>query len=231
MSKIIYIIKFFGKEDYAKEFLEDRVFYANPVGYFLNIEEGQGDKAEASIIDKPLDMVRNDIQVVDIKNGTYIPAFCCYIVRDTDIDGNRIVNIDRRNFNDFFKSGVGVAVVIPFNEFIEAVNTCKDVDKHDVVHYTKGITFNNTVDYSKDPLLAVFRKRDKYKYQNEYRIAFDDRIRGVVKPQGDGFCIDFKGLAKRYHYEHGLNIIGKYSFDDFVEDDNGYYTLDIGLNT
>ena len=225
MSEIKYIIKFIRKEKYAEEFMNNRTFYANPVGFFLNLEEGQGDNAEASIIDKPLDKVSKDIQVIDMKNGTYIPVFCCYAVTDKDINGTCIINIDKRCINDFFDGKEGVAVVVEFDSFIKSVNSCIEVDKHGRVQYTKAITFDETVAYSLDPYLAVFRKKDKFDYQKEYRIAFKDNIKGVLKEKNNGVYIDYEGCGKRYYYEKNLNIIGQYKIEDFTEK-NGVYFLD-----
>ncbi len=229
MDTIRYIIKFFDKAEYAKTFLDEQAFYANPVGYYINLEKGQGDCKEASIIDRPLNKTCKNIQVMDMKAGAGIPVFCCYAVTENDIDGTRIVNINKKCIEDFNKKREGVAVVIPFDEFIKAVNSCSAVIKKGMVQYTKKITIDDTIAYSMSPLLAIYRKSNVFDYQNEYRIAFKDFVNGTIKKNGIGFFMDFDGLGKKYFYKKKVNLVGNYGIDSFIEDNNGYCFLNTGI--
>jgi hypothetical protein len=197
MSKtIFFFVKIFDEKKYAMDFIKGKLF-SNRLSYFRNLEESQGanrgDKNEGVVSlfqpDK-VNIVINDRVISDLSGPISIKmnwhdnlnVFCIYAAHSGSFD-----SLTEKNFNAFKKQleipedclnlGKYAVVVTSVSQFIERVQSA--VEKYDyglhgdLVEYYDPNSFNGTFDQNE----AIFKKRNEYKHQKEYRFAFD---RGVV---------------------------------------------------
>lgn len=225
-----YIIKFFKENDHEKDFLENEIFFTNPVGYYWDGENGQSDKNEASALGKPLEQVHNEYYVSEMKVGSGYRIFCCYAVYDEDISNGYIINIDGRCFDDFFDNPKeGIAVLVEWDEFETAIKSCNKIKKYEPVDYKEITSSDDELYYLTDETAAIFHKGCYYSYQKEFRIVFNDFAQGKVVLNEDktGYKMSYADLSKKYNYNYCIKTAKKYRKEDFIETTNGLYKIRI----
>lgn len=237
MKELQFIIKFFGKMGYMDTFLKEQSFFACPAGYYCTIEgNDQGDEREASVISKPLTPVYKETCVYDIKKGLGYPIFCCYGIDKKDVENDYIIDIDKQCISTFMGDN-GCAVLITYEDFCEAINTCREAMDHKDVEYYNFITFEMEKDFlfSKCKYKPLFFKQNRYSYQKEHRIIFENWFNyELERVEKEGKFYDIKRYRKeafrKYKYEHIFTPVGIYYKNDFEEYDDGKYRIKIGTD-
>lgn len=176
-----------------------------------------------------MEQIHNDIRVIDIKNGEGYPIFCSYCVKDEDVKGNNIIDIDARCISDFFSID-GIAVVFDMKEYMDIINSCDKVLAHGAIVYKDDeLSFEDEVNYlSGNGLSCIMKKKKQYSYQKEYRVVFDDWIKGNIVPYEKSVrMVYYSDQAKRYNYYSEAKPIGLFEKTDFVKVSNSKYVLKI----
>ena len=214
-EKIVYIMKFM-KREHIKTLKEGHAFYANLAGYYWGLEEGQGDKDEAIASAGPLEPTTCGIQVVKMVKGAENPIFCCYAVKENSVVGNGRIKIDKQMLQ-VFNDDDNVALLFKFEDFLSAVNSCDAVKCHGLVKYYDKYTKEMEWSVMTSAEDALLFKHKRFKYQNEYRIVFDDHVKGSLKLNSDGsveYVFD-NNLGRTYSFKKGLNTIRVCEIEDF----------------
>lgn len=197
MSRIFFNIKVCGKEDHREGFLDGNLFM-NTLGYFRNYEEDGvaniGDYHEATIsLLQPgqFTMTINDYtipaedfagpSVVQYNGHNTLNLLCLYAIHERGYSFNSDEDFERFVADQMMKpevDGLGeyAAVVVNTKEFQKRV--AQAIKKENfkamgsLVDYYNPETFHGTFEENR----AIFKKRDVYSHQKEYRFALD---RGV----------------------------------------------------
>ena len=196
---IFFFTKFFDEEMYANDFICGKLF-ANRLSYFRRLEEyeyaNRGDRYEGVI------NWLNPAQCQLVIDGRDITAalagpvelhlnwhdnfnvFCVYAGHSGDFKKLTSDNIDGfKKFlkipEDCLKFGNYAVVVTDASEFLNRVKTAITTNgyrlRSGLVKYYNAETFHGHF----DGIDAIFRKRDEYQHQREYRFAIDTFIMGT----------------------------------------------------
>ncbi len=163
IEDIRYLIKFVSKYEYAKDLISGKLFM-RPARYYHNLEKGQGDIMEASVI-SGLCMYKD----------FDIPIYCLYA--DCESENKKII-FSNKLITDFHCEN-GYAVVIHFSEFSNLLSQCN----------TNGYSaYGGLVKYMYKPFENIdyfienknysnlFFKDPAFSYQNEFRFIVCKRV-------------------------------------------------------
>ena len=194
---IFFLVKIFNDEKYAKDFRNGKLF-ANRLSYFRNLEEDQdsnrGDMHEGVVSWLQPDQVKLEINgrtltdlagPVSVKMNwhDHLNVFCIYAAHSGEFE-----SLSHESLADFktqleipescLNLGKYAVVVTNFTQFIERVKIATAKNNYGLnaclVDYYNPDTFNGT--FSEEE--AVFKKRNEYSHQKEYRFAFDTGVTG-----------------------------------------------------
>ena len=198
MSKtIFFFVKIFDDKKYATDFIKGNLF-SNRLSFFRNLEESQdanrGDKNEGVVgLFQPEQVnleingrILNDLAgPISIKMNWHdnLNIFCIYAAHSGNFQ-----SLSTENFDEFKKQleipeeclnlGKYAVVVTNVSQFIERVQLAVEKNNYglraDLVEYYNPETFNGSFNEHE----AIFKKRDEYKHQKEYRFAFDSGVTG-----------------------------------------------------
>lgn len=198
MSKtIFFFVKIFDDKNYALDFMNGKMF-SNRLSYFRNLEESQsanrGDKNEGLVSLFQPEQVNVEINgrlltdlagPISIKMNWHdnLNVFCIYAAHSGDFE-----SLNTENFNEFkkqleipeecLKLGKYAVIITSVSKFIERVQLATDKYdfglQADLVEYYDPVTFHGSFNENE----AVFKKRDEYSHQKEYRFAFDCGVTG-----------------------------------------------------
>lgn len=194
---ILFFVKFFREEAHADDFIKG-CLYLNRLSYFKKIEasdeDGRSDTEEAvSIWWQPHDLVINlslsgfgDIKIagedlaaplsVAFNYHEHLHALCLYTVHMPSFDetGGKVhipvnqvsVEIDARCLK--FGPHAVIIQAVPFlKKFKKALQGRGQWFRDDLVEYYDEATFHGKFDAQ----VAPFRKQERFRYQNEFRIC------------------------------------------------------------
>lgn len=190
-------MKIFDNEKYANDFINGKIF-ANRLSYFRNLEETQesnrGDKHEGVV--SWLQPAQNKFQIngrtltdlagpVSVKMNwhDHLNVFCIYAAHSGEFK-----SLSHENLDDFKKQleipedclnlGKHAVVVTNFTQFVERIKNATIKNNYGLnaclVDYYNPDSFNGT--FSEEE--AVFKKRNEYSHQKEYRFVFNTGISG-----------------------------------------------------
>lgn len=190
---VLFLLKIFEKEKYAKDLLNGKIF-ANSLEYFVKLEKGL-DKRKDIYEDingwlQPVDSLIlkiNDQTIpkedlagpisIKIHRDYNINLFCMYACYVEDIEKIKKENIEttKRDLfieKDLLKLGDYAILIKNNTEFIERIKKAVKKNglglKANLIEYFDEKTFHGT--FSQEE--SMFRKREFYKHQKEYRFAF-----------------------------------------------------------
>lgn len=155
------LVKTFDKIQYAENFINLGEMLFSPTKQFSNAsnDDVRGDVHEGIICFPAFDDGLN--KYIDVK---YIVAANIYCMTLLNTDKY----IDGRVYQEVLKFGKYSVVILDFDEFINKINKVRTV-------YIKNNTENNLtfgkVEYINGDRPHIFRKAEKFKYENEFRIA------------------------------------------------------------
>jgi len=159
MDKIIYIIKFVQKLDYAEQLINGFLYMRTANYYKYQLEDTRGDIYEGTVSHK-----------VMISKNTNHYIFCVFKITKQMIDDNYVLS---RELVEHFNCKNGYAVIIKFDEFSNALSEAKnqvyELKGRDVsygVIRTLEVTKILLIDNSYKSLCV---KPPMYRIENEYR--------------------------------------------------------------
>ena len=200
MKTIFFFVKFFDDEKYVNDFISGKI-YANRLSYFKKIEENGDfsriDRHEgvfgwfqpnlSRLVINGMDITGDLAGPVEMQREwlDYRNVFCIYAAHSGDLDLRSLSseNIDRLRKQlkippECLKLGKFAVIVKNIPEFIErmkAASVSRNYQhSHSFVKYYDPIIFHGHF----SDLEAVFRKRNEYAYQQEYRFVIDTLITG-----------------------------------------------------
>jgi len=194
---IFFLAKIFNEEKYATDFVSGKLF-ANRLSYFKKLEEAEGanrgDQHEGVVSWHQPDQVQVEINgrtLIDLAGPVstqmnwhdHLNVFCIYAAHSGDF-----VNVTPENMTDFkkyleipddcLKLGQHAVLVTNFSQFIERVKSAVQAKNYGLnaglVEYYNPETFSGNFTEEE----SVFKKRDEYKHQKEYRFSIDSGAEG-----------------------------------------------------
>ena len=208
-NRILFLLKAFQTKTYANDFVAGRIF-ANRLSYFKKIEsrDGQGDRYEGAIMLRRDDLVLElqatvartrevnrivipgnefaDRPIWQPKWVDHVNVFCMYAVDFGEIQSIRSEDLSDIRWKlelpeKFTKLGRYAVVVRDVHEFFRRVETAAEMRGYRIHHglvayYDPSLGTR----LSQSDITAIFSKRKKYEYQNEYRIAVDTGTMGCA---------------------------------------------------
>lgn len=217
MDEPLYLIKFFSEMQFAQSLVDCGELYMRPAEYYIQLEYNsskskQGDKFEGACSHR-----------VGIAKGVNHPIYCMMQIMNDDVKkdaaGRPFVNISASLLQDFFpRPEEGVAVIIPYREFISKLNpsvfggsayTCGSV-RYGYINSLEALKY-----LLKDgTMTSLFIKRPEFSYQQEFRICVSKNLPIPPKELEDSHLLvhlgDFSHVAQLRCYRH------------FVLDADGY---------
>jgi hypothetical protein len=213
MSSTIFIfIKSFTRKKYSQDFLDGKLFF-NRLSYFKGLEdEGsatRGDKYEAVVDWRQADKVKltisfngNSFDINDLTAPFYAQAtglndmhvFCLYAAHsgnlvDTEVDGSETIKGKLRVPTELSRFGEHAVIITEPASFIErvasAIKSKTQWGTAGLVEYYDPDTFSGEFSVRD----ALFRKREEFSYQSEYRFAFSTNTTG-----SDSISLDIGSL-------------------------------------
>ena len=197
---ILFFVKFFSERKYARYFMEGKV-HAKRLSYFKDIEgnddSGRADRHEGVIgwfqpghgrlTINQLDMTSDLAGPIEMQREwlNYRNVFCVYAAHSGDIDLN---NLDSDNIEalrrqlqlseNCQKLGRFAVVIRSIPEFLRRIESAAEIKGYRisrgfVEYYDPGSFHGSFSDWE-----AIFRKQDKYMYQQEYRFVIDTLVVG-----------------------------------------------------
>ena len=198
MSKtIIFLVKIFDEKKYALDFMKGKIF-ANRLSYFRRLDEKQnanrGDKHEAVISwvqPKYANLTingRNITQLagpisIQMTRHDHINIYCMYTGHSGEFE-----SLTEENLSDFkkyleisedcLKLGKYAVVVTQCKTFIDRVRNAAKSNNYEcqarlVDYYDPNIFSGSFSEFD-----AVFKKRNEFSHQKEFRFAFDTGVSG-----------------------------------------------------
>lgn len=197
MGKIIFFAKIFEREEYAKDFIKGNL-YSNRLSFFRGYEEEQsanrGDKYEGVVSWYQPDRIQleiNRISITDLADPVmvqmnwhdHLNVFCIYAAHTGEFE-----TVSEETLKDFKKQlaipedcqnlGKYAVIVTNVSKFIERVKTAVLYKKYGLnaglVKYYDPTSFNGSFSEKE----SIFRKRDEFSHQKEYRFIFNTNIPG-----------------------------------------------------
>ncbi|GAB3215651.1 hypothetical protein [Pseudaeromonas pectinilytica] len=194
---IFFFVKVFDKQEYAEDFIKGKLF-SNRLSFFRKHEEDEsanrGDKHEGVVGWHQPDQIRLEINgrvITDLAGPVmtqmnwhdHLNVFCIYAAHSGEFDA-----ISEETIEDFKeqisipddckKLGEYAVIVTNVTKFIERVNAAVSSNNYGLnaglVEYYDPAIFNGSF----SEVESIFRKRDEYKHQREYRFSFDTGIAG-----------------------------------------------------
>jgi len=194
---IFFLVKVFDREEYARDFIKGKLF-SNRLSFFRKYEEDEsanrGDKYEGVVGWHQPDQIRLEINgkiITDLAGPVmtqmnwhdHLNVFCIYAAHSGDF-----YEISEEIIEEFKKQisipkecenlGDYAVIVTNFNKFIERVKAAASSNNYGLnaglVEYYDPTSFNGSF----SEVDSIFRKRDEYKHQKEYRFSFDTGIAG-----------------------------------------------------
>ncbi len=215
MSKtIFFLVKVFENEDFADQFLKGNVF-AKRLSYFRKLEEGEdanrSDQHEGVVSWHQPGKVNIEINgrlITDLAGPVSVKmhwhdqlnVFCIYAAHSGEFEGvseDNLLSFKKQLEipEECLKLGGCAVLITSVSQFIDRVR--KSVERNNygmtagLVEYYDPETFHGSFSETE----SIFRKRDEFKHQKEYRFAFDTGIQGddpLILNVGDISDIAFK---------------------------------------
>lgn len=194
---IFFFVKVFNKQEYAEDFINGKLF-SNRLSFFRKHEENEsanrGDKHEGVVGWHQPDQIRLEINgrvITDLAGPVmtqmnwheHLNVFCIYAAHSGDFEA-----ISEETIEDFKeqisipedceKLGEYAVIVTNVTKFIERIKAAVSSNNYrlnaGLVEYYDPAIFNGSF----SEVESIFRKRDEYRHQKEYRFSFDTGIAG-----------------------------------------------------
>lgn len=195
---IFFFVKVFDKKEYAEDFIKGKLF-SNRLSFFRKYKEdksaNRGDKHEGVVDWHQPDQIRIEINgrvITDLAGPVmtrmnwqdHLNVFCIYAAHSVDFE-----EISEETIEDFKKQisipeefenlGEYAVIITNVNKFIERVKAAVSSKNYGLnaglVEYYDPTSFNGSF----SEVESIFRKRDEYKHQKEYRFSFDTGVAGT----------------------------------------------------
>ncbi|MAS23942.1 MAG: hypothetical protein CMI08_10075 [Oceanospirillaceae bacterium] len=195
---IFFFVKVFDKKEYAEDFIKGKLF-SNRLSFFRKYEEDEsanrGDKHEGVVGWHQSDQIRLKINgrvITDLAGPVmtqmnwhdHLNVFCIYAAHSGEFE-----EISEETIDDFKKQisipeecknlGEYAVIVTNVTKFIERVKAAVRSNNYELnaglVEYYDPTRFNGSF----SEVESIFRKREEYKHQKEYRFSFDTGIAGT----------------------------------------------------
>lgn len=194
---IFFFVKVFDKQEYADDFIKGNLF-SNRLSFFRKYEEDEsanrGDKHEGVVSWNQPDQMQLEINgrvitdlagpvMIQMNWHDHLNIFCIYAAHSGKFDSISEETIDAFKEqisipDDCQKLGKYAVIVTNVSKFIERVKTAVRSENYGLnaglVQYYDPSSFNGYF----SEVESIFRKRDEYKHQKEYRFSFDTGTAG-----------------------------------------------------
>lgn len=198
MSKtIFFLVKIFDKKEYALDFMQGKMF-ANRLSYFRRLDEKQeanrGDKHEAVVSwvqPEDANLTINGIHItqlagpisIQMNRHDHLNIYCMYAGHSGEFESLTEENL--RDFKkhleiseDCVKLGKYAVVVTQYMTFIDRVSNAVRSNNYGLRAGLVDYYDPNTFTGSFNEVDAVFKKRNEFSHQKEFRFAFDTGVSG-----------------------------------------------------
>lgn len=196
-KRIVFFAKVFDNKTYADDFIQGKLF-SNRLSFFRKLEENEnanrGDKYEGIVSWYQPDQIQvkiNDRIITDLAAPVsiqmnwheYLNIFRIYSAHSGDFNEITSENLDafRKQLelpDDCQKLGEHTVLVTNVPEFIKRIEATVDKNNYgltaSLVEYYDPETFHGSFN-QRD---SIFKKRDEFKHQKEFRFAFDTGSEG-----------------------------------------------------
>ena len=212
MTYIYALIKFFDKPEYAQDFMSGKL-YANRLSYFKEIEgedggDARSDKHEGVSANWQLDQGKLVLNGHRFTNGSaiiqmnwldHLNVFCLHAIHGGDFE------LTSENLDDFKEHlkipeeglrqlGRHAVAITDGPQFIDRVKAEVEAQGYLVwnklVKYYDSEIFHGVFGKGLNSPEAAFNKRDKYRWQREYRFVFHTR-----KPGTEAITLDIGDIS------------------------------------
>jgi len=198
MNKTIFFLaKVFDNESYADDFLQGNIF-ANRLSYFRKLEEAESanrsDQHEGVVSWHQPEQVNIEINgqlITDLAGPVsvkmnwhdHLNVFCIYAAHSGDFEGVSEDNIEsfKKQLeipDECLKLGEYAVFITNVSKFTERVQASVKDNNYgltaSLVEYYDPETFHGTFSGTE----SIFRKRDEYQHQKEYRYVFHSDLQG-----------------------------------------------------
>ncbi|WMI99762.1 hypothetical protein RBU55_30235 [Pseudomonas chlororaphis subsp. aurantiaca] len=194
---IFFLVKVFDEEQHAEDFVRGKL-YSNRLSYFRKLEESEaanrGDRYEG-VVDwhqpSEIEIVINGRTLTDLAGPVsvqmnwhdHINVFCVYAAHSGSFE-----SLTHENLADFKrqleisedcqKLGGHAVLVTNVTQFFERVRSAARENNYGLssglVEYYNPETFSGSFSENE----AIFKKRDEFQHQKEYRFAIDTGVEG-----------------------------------------------------
>lgn len=189
---IFFLVKIFSEEKYASDFMRGTL-YSNRLSFFRKLEEDQesnrGDRFEGVVgWHQPDDIVlRINGHIIEglagpvalqLNKHNNLHLFCLFAGHSGNIDSISLKNIDELKTqvsipDDCLKLGTHAVVVMNVTEFFHRVKNSAEKNnfalKGALIDYYNPDKLNGNIPEDS----AIFKKRDEFQHQKEYRFSID----------------------------------------------------------
>ncbi|PCK33536.1 hypothetical protein CEX98_01390 [Pseudoalteromonas piscicida] len=190
-------MKVFDKEKYAEDFIQG-ILFSNRLSFFRKYEEdkpaNRGDKYEGVVGWHQPDQIQLEINgriITDLAGPVmlqmnwhdHLNVFCIYAAHSGDfyeVSEDTVAAFMEQIAipKDCLKLGKYAVIVTSVTKFIERVKTAVTSNGYGLnaglVEYYDPDNFNGSF----SEIESIFRKRNEFKHQKEYRFAFDTGVAG-----------------------------------------------------
>ena len=201
-----YLLKFVPKYEHA-ESLVNGIIFTRPAGYYIALEQGQGDWQESTIVSG----------MMCYKNYN-MPIYCMVGVQQEEISGG-VYKIDNRIVRDFHCE-CGYVVIMRYSDFNARLPIFED-GKRGYCGYVEY----RTIEHDETPQLLIDStginlgiKNPELYYQHEYRVVFPEHL---FSPIGSMIT------EKRYHMTCSLQGLAQIVSISVLRDDTQYRYLEL----
>jgi|TARA_B110000211_G_scaffold83857_1_gene98166 hypothetical protein len=194
---IFFLVKIFDNESYADDFIRGNIF-ANRLSYFRKLEEGESsnrsDQHEGVVSWHQPEQVNVEINgrlITDLAGPisvkmnwhNHLNIFCIYAAHSGEFEGVSEDNLDafKKELeipDECLKLGEYVVLITSVSQFIKRVTESAKCHNYGLtaglVEYYDPKTFHGTFSETE----SIFRKRDEYQHQKEYRLVFNSGFQG-----------------------------------------------------
>ena len=197
MNKIFFLVKFLTEQDHVNNFIQGKIYF-NKLSEFKEIKDSEAsrrnDQYEGAAAWLQPEKVRMEINSIDFSNDlagpltiqmnrlNHLHIFCVHAVHSGHLDLTKLSGDNIESLRDELKIpddclslGEHAVVINNMPEFIKRVEDAAVTNGYKLIKGRVKYYNPETLHGYFQNMEAIFRKRDEYSYQREFRFVLDTR--------------------------------------------------------
>ncbi len=197
MNTIFFLVKFLTEQDHVNNFIQGKIYF-NKLSEFKEIKDSEAsrrnDQYEGTAAWLQPEKVRMEINSIDFSNDlagpltiqmnrlNHLHIFCVHAVHSGHLDLTKLSGDNIESLRDELKIpddclslGEHAVVINNMPEFIKRVEDAAVTNGYKLIKGRVKYYNPETLHGYFQNMEAIFRKRDEYSYQREYRFVFDTK--------------------------------------------------------